>query len=384
MAGARDPLEDMLLTEVDEAAVSDLLGDLESRLGDASAVSFSARKRDAAAAQLSGKARDQAGAVEPQQGRPSAGSSRAPGTGEPPPSSSSAPAVGAGLQAERPTSPAVPSGPGPVTADGFHRAAAPGSVPADEAARSSPSGVQTSAGSVKLPNSTAVSEPASPGTVTPTSQVPQTTACPPLTSPQRNHIPATSMGHNGVDPKGAPTASGAASQVVNHSVPLMPPKMPPPAAAVHPEVGQPPRVQPAVNGLVQPATSPVRTPLPGAPAAIQPQKAALVAGVTRAAAPQLTVRPQQQQQATIQLPPGFTIPPGECTLISGSGVEWISLVSGFSDEDHQISCVHWLLVIVMSFITVSPSVDHPVTVMPKICTYAHADPNLLLFNQVSS
>ncbi|XP_011474025.1 transcription initiation factor TFIID subunit 4 isoform X1 [Oryzias latipes] len=326
MAGARDPLEDMLLTEVDEAAVSDLLGDLESRLGDGSAVSFSARKRDAAAAQLSGKGRDQAGSTEPLQGRPNAGSSRAAGTGEPPPSPFSAPIAGGGLRAERTTSPDAPSGPGPVTgssqpADSFHRAAAPGAVPADEAAQTPPSGLQTLKGSVKLPNSAAVTEPASSGIVTQTSPVPQTTACPPLTTPQRNHIPATSLGHNGVDPKGAPgpAASSSASQVVNHSIPLMQPKVPPPAAAVQPEVSQPPGVKPAVNGLVQPAAAtPARTPLPGGPTSIQQQKPALMAGVTRPVAPQLAVRPQQQQ-ATIQLPSGFTIPPGMVLVRTETG-----------------------------------------------------------------
>ncbi|XP_019729549.1 transcription initiation factor TFIID subunit 4-like [Hippocampus comes] len=71
MAGASDPLEDMLFNEVDEKAVSDLVGSLESQLGEAEGPAYSAGKREgaqAAATHFSGKVREQ----EPQQGHPGA------------------------------------------------------------------------------------------------------------------------------------------------------------------------------------------------------------------------------------------------------------------------------------------------------------------------
>lgn len=177
--------------------------------------------------------------------------------------------------------------------------------------------------------------------------VPQSSAASPAGALQRHPSPVASVAQNGVDPKlvaqGAPSPSASTSQVVNHSNPLMHAKMlvpsqpvsgnsvilasTPPPVAVQSPISQTQTgtstaavtltaagIKPAVNGVAQPAVAVVRP--PGAPVvatSIQQQRPGLVASSTRAAAPQppLAVRPQQQ--TTIQLPPGFTMPPGEWT-----------------------------------------------------------------------
>lgn len=341
MAGASDPLEDMLFTEVDEKAVSDLVGSLESQLGDrkaSPAASYSGGKPDgaprAAAAQFSGKVLedpvDPVRSVEPQQGRPREGLDQDPGatellSGKVLLSSSGSSPVTSGA-----TPPTISPVPGPVTLTTRSSAAAgssPATVTAVDAIRTASPGLQSLNGSVKLVNS--VPAAAAPGTSTVISTVStagstiiasqphftQTTLTSPAVSLQRHPGPV-----NGVDPKGP--------QVVTHSGPLMhtttTTKMlvqsqpvsgssviltgtPPPAA-------QTPMVQtgtstaavtlkPVVNGVGQPSVSVVTTSIQ------QQQRPGLVA--PRAAAPQLAVRPQQQ--TTIQLPPGFSMPPGEQT-----------------------------------------------------------------------
>lgn len=390
MAGASDPLEDMLFNEVDEKAVSDLVGSLESQLGDRKtpAASFSHGKRDgapAAGSQFSGKVRDQVGSLEqPQQGHPKAGLNQEPGANETISgkslSSSTSSVVagaavtgGASLQTVGAPPPTISPVPGPVTlntqpaAASFQRAAvlgpsaAPGAnvVPAAEATNSASAGLQNlngGAGAVKLVNSAAVPPPAGASTVIsavtagsstiiapmasqPTFPVPQSSVA--SVTLQRHPSPVTSVAQNGVDPTdvqlvtpGAPSPSASTSQVINHSNPLMHSKVlvpgqpasgssvilanSPPPVAVQSPINQPPTgtstvVKPAVNGVVQqPAVTVVRP--PGAPVvatSIQQQRPGLVASTTRAAAPQppLAVRPQQQ--TTIQLPPGFSMPAGK-------------------------------------------------------------------------
>ncbi|XP_008291807.1 transcription initiation factor TFIID subunit 4-like isoform X2 [Stegastes partitus] len=81
-----------------------------------------------------------------------------------------------------------------------------------------------------------------------------------------------------------------------------------------------PLAKPAVNGVAQPAVALVRP--PGAPVvatSIQPQRPALVAGAARAAAPQPALAVRPQQQTTIQLPPGFTMPPGMVLVRTEAG-----------------------------------------------------------------
>ncbi|XP_039987956.1 transcription initiation factor TFIID subunit 4-like isoform X2 [Xiphias gladius] len=406
MAGAADPLEDMLFNEVDEKAVSDLVGSLESQLGDRKtpAASYSDGKREAApaaAGQFSGKVRDQVGSVEPQQGHPKAGLTQEPGANEPlsgqtlssSTSSVAAGAVitaGAALQTVGPAPPTASPGPGPVTlttqpaAASFHRAAVLGPsatpsssiVPSAEATRTGSPGLQSlngNGGAVKLVNSPAVPPPAGASTVIstvsaggsaiiasmasqPNFPVPQSSVASTAVALQRHPSPVASVAQNGVDPKGgqlvtqgAPSPSASTSQVMNHSNPLMHTKMlvpsqpvsgnsviltstPPPAAAQSPisqaQTGTSTAavtlaaagVKPAINGVGQPTVAVVRP--PGAPVvatSIQQQRPGLVASSTRAAAPQLPLAVRPQQQTTIQLPPGFTMPPGMVLVRTETG-----------------------------------------------------------------
>lgn len=397
MAGASDPLEDMLFNEVDEKAVSDLVGSLESQLGDrkAPAASYSDGKRDgapAAVSQFSGKVRDQVGSLEqPQQGHPKAGLNQKPVANESLSGktlTSSTSTVGGGaaliggasLQTVGAPPPTISPVPGPVTlntqstAASFHRAAvlcpstAPSTtvVPAAEAIRTASPGLQSlngGAGAVKLVNSAAVPSPTGANTVISTGSAGSSTIIAPMASQpsfpvpqssvasvtlQRHPSPVTSVAQNGVDPKGvqlvvpgAPSPSASSSQVVNQNNPLMHTKMlvpsqpasgssviltntPPPVADQTP-ISQPQTgtsaatvVKPAVNGVGQQPTVAVVRP-PGSPVvatSVQQQRHGLVASSTRAAAPQPSLAVRPQQQTTIQLPPGFTIPPGEQTYPS--------------------------------------------------------------------
>ncbi|XP_075939357.1 transcription initiation factor TFIID subunit 4-like [Anarhichas minor] len=354
MAGASDPLEDMLFTEVDEKAVSDLVGSLESQLGDrkaSPAASYSGGKPDgaprAAADQFSGKVLevpvDPVRSVEPQQGRPREGLDQDSGATELLSGKVLLPSSGSSPVTSGATPPTISPVPGPVTLTTRSSAtvgSSPATVTAVDAIRTASPGLQSLNGSVKLVNS--VPAAAAPGTSTVIStggstiiasqpHFTQTTLTSPAVSLQRHPGPV-----NGVDPKGP--------QVVTHSGPLMhtttttTTKMlvqsqpvsgssviltgtPPPAA-------QTPMVQtgtstaavtlkPVVNGVGQTSVSVVRP--PGAPVVTtsiqQQQRPGLVA--PRAAAPQLAVRPQQQ--TTIQLPPGFSMPPGMVLVRTETG-----------------------------------------------------------------
>ncbi|XP_054631309.1 transcription initiation factor TFIID subunit 4-like [Dunckerocampus dactyliophorus] len=349
MAGASDPLEDMLFNEVDEKAVSDLVGSLESQLGQpkATAASYSAGKRDgaaAAASHFSGKVRDQ----EPQQGHLQAALKLQSSAGELLPSSTSSGGStalvsgGGSVQTfgQAPTSSTVLA-PGIQTlstqpaAASFNRAAEP--------SRTASPGLQSlngNAAAVKLQNSTGVAPPATAGgsLVMAANFHPGSQSTSPATPLQRLPSPTVSIAQNGLDPKGGQLVSPGGpspSPVVNHNKILVPGQPaagnsviltgnPPPALAQSPVMAHSPVTQPqsvagpstaaaklAVNGLGQ-AGLPVVRPA-GAPAiagALQPQRPGLVPGTTRLATPQppLAVRPQQQ--ATIQLPPGFTMPAG--------------------------------------------------------------------------
>uniref|UniRef100_A0A668RP72 TAFH domain-containing protein n=1 Tax=Oreochromis aureus TaxID=47969 RepID=A0A668RP72_OREAU len=337
MAGASDPLEDMLFNEVDEKAVSDLVGSLESQLESQKppAPPFSAGKRDAApsaAGHFSGKVRGAESAEQPQQGHPGAGLTPEPAASEPPsaaplPSSTSAGPAGASLAAVGP----------------FPRAAVPGPSAA-EAVRSSPPGLQSvngGTGATKLVSSPGVpaTAGAGPATSQPGFPVPQPSGGSPSAVLQRLPSPAA---QNGLDPQGGPPAAPA-SQVVNHSSPLMHTKVlvpsqpatgssviltgnPPPVQAPisHPQTGTSTSpsagAKPAVNGVSQPAVAVVRPPGPAVVAtSIPQQRPGLVAATTRVATsqPSLAVRPQQQ--TTIQLPQGFTMPQGMVLVRTETG-----------------------------------------------------------------
>ncbi|CAI5668402.1 unnamed protein product [Oreochromis niloticus] len=320
MAGASDPLEDMLFNEVDEKAVSDLVGSLESQLESQKppAPPFSAGKRDAApsaAGHFSGKVRGAESAEQPQQGHPGAGLTPEPAASEPPsaaplPSSTSAGPAGASLAA----------------------------------VRSSPPGLQSvngGTGATKLVSSPGVpaTAGAGPATSQPGFPVPQPSGGSPSAVLQRLPSPAA---QNGLDPQGGPPAAPA-SQVVNHSSPLMHTKVlvpsqpatgssviltgtPPPVQAPisHPQTGTSTSpsagAKPAVNGVSQPAVAVVRPPVPAVVAtSIPQQRPGLVAATTRVATsqPSLAVRPQQQ--TTIQLPQGFTMPQGMVLVRTETG-----------------------------------------------------------------
>uniref|UniRef100_A0A3Q4BEF2 TAFH domain-containing protein n=1 Tax=Mola mola TaxID=94237 RepID=A0A3Q4BEF2_MOLML len=381
MAGASDPLEDMLFNEVDEKAVSDLVGSLESQLGDrkAPAASYSDAKRDgapAAASQFSGKVRDQVGSLEqPQQGHPKAGLNQEPGADESlscktVTSSTSAvvagPVItgGASLQTVGAPPPTIPPVPGPATLSTQPAAASFNRAVATRTASPGFQSLNGGAGAVKLVNSAAVPPPAGANTVisavsagSPTiiaSMASQSTFPVPQSSVasvtlQRHPSPVTSVApQNGVDLKGvqlvaqgAPSSSASTSQVVNHSHPPSHTKVfpqpvsgssvilanTPPAGAVQPPISQPQtgtsmtaEVKPAVNGVgQQPAVAVVRPPGAAVVAtSIQQQRPGLVGSSTRAAAPQpLAVRPQQQ--TTIQLPPGFHMRPGVVLVRTETG-----------------------------------------------------------------
>uniref|UniRef100_A0AAQ4P9X0 TAFH domain-containing protein n=1 Tax=Gasterosteus aculeatus aculeatus TaxID=481459 RepID=A0AAQ4P9X0_GASAC len=344
MAGASDPLEDMLFNEVDEKAVSDLVGSLESQLGDreAPAASYPAGKPEGASpttGQFSGKVRDLAGPLEqPQQGQPEP---------EPvkvlPSSVTAASVVTAGATAPTTISPL----PGPVTlttrsaAFAFHRAA-PGGGPVVEANRTASPGSLNDA--VKLVNSvpaaTAVSAPGTGSVISAVSTAGSTIIASMAAQPhfpqspgvplQSLPVPVAGVALNQVDAKGA-VPSASAPPVVNHGAPLIQAKLLVPSQPVsgnsviltgtpQPAVTGPGTaavvLKPAVNGVGQltmarPPGTPVMT------TSIQQQRPGLVASSPRAAAPQLAVRPQQQ--TTIQLPPGFSMPPGMVLVRTETG-----------------------------------------------------------------
>ncbi|KAM8861594.1 transcription initiation factor TFIID subunit 4-like isoform 1-T1 [Synchiropus picturatus] len=391
MAGASDPLEDMLFTEVDEAAVSDLVGSLESQLGDRkpTAASYPDGKHGAASAaagHFSGKVRDQVGSVEPQQGHLKTGSNQNPVANEPlsgkpvPVSTSSGGSgaviiPGAGLQTVATAT--LPAGPGPITlstqptAASFPRAAVlpPGAniVPSVDPIRTSSPGLQSlngNAGTVKLVNSPSV--PQQPGSNTvlttagaggstivasmssqPSFPVPQSSVGSPSAALQRH--PSPTVAQNGLDPKGVPlvppSSSTSTSQVLNHNNPLMHTKMlvsnqpvsgssviltssPSAVATLSPAsqssspgaTGVATGVKPVVNGVGQPTVTLVRPPAaPVMATSIQQPRPGLVTATTRAAAPQPTLAVRPQQQTTIQLPPGFTMPPGMVLVRTETG-----------------------------------------------------------------
>ncbi|MEQ2178646.1 hypothetical protein GOODEAATRI_016269, partial [Goodea atripinnis] len=343
MAGAPDPLEDMLSTEVDEKAVSDLVGSLESQLGDRipPAASDPDGKRDVAAAgHLSGKA----GSSEPQQGHQTAGSTREPDANQPlsgqnVPSSVTAGTIrntGTGLQTAG--APSLTALPGPVTlssqpAASFTRAAVLAPSPVEAIRTSSPSlqSLNGNAGASKVEGSPGHPPPSGSMASQPGLPAPQSPAGSPAVTLQGHPSPVISTTQNGLDPKGSTSLSAA--QVLNHNNPLMHTKMlvtstPPPAAAqasiIQTQTGSGTPLtgaKSAINGMAQSGVAVVRPPSApvGAATSIQPQRPGLVTATTRTAAPQTTLAVRPQQQTTIQLPPGFTMPPGMVLVRTETG-----------------------------------------------------------------
>ncbi|XP_077567401.1 transcription initiation factor TFIID subunit 4-like [Stigmatopora nigra] len=348
MAGASDPLEDMLFNQVDEKAVSDLVGSLESQLGEPessaaasgppsaaavaagsgspSAAPAAATTTAAAAAttHFSGKVREQ----EPQQGHSGAALKLQPPATPVLPSSTS----GGGASGSLPFGPAPPSSrlgaPGAPTSSG---------QPAEASGRTASPGSQSFNGAAKLLNSagsTALMAAAPPANLQ--SAVPG------------DGRPAVPAAQNGLEPKaGVPSPSPGKVLAPGNSVVLA--AGTPPPSAVKAAVNGPAQVT-VVPGPVTVGQGPVTvgqgpvtvgqgpvavgqgpvtvgqgpvtvgqgpvtvgpgpvsvgagqvTVRPAGP--VQPPRPAPVVGPR----PPLTLRPQQQ--ATIQLPPGFTMPAG--------------------------------------------------------------------------
>ncbi|XP_041746368.1 transcription initiation factor TFIID subunit 4 isoform X2 [Coregonus clupeaformis] len=411
MAGASDPLEDMLFNEVDEKAVSDLVGSLESQLVSqkTSPATYSDIKREGSTgtgSQFSGKLRDQVGSLEPpQQGHPKAVLNAEPSANQAISNTSITASTssittggiinaGTNLQTHGAASRIIsPAPPGSVTlpaqTTSFNRGTVLGpaetsvvttpnsnlTTTTTTAIRTASPGLQSfngSTGAVKLVNSPAaapqigsggntVISTASAGNsiiVSMASQPPPLPNYPvsqsavagvtPTIALQRHPNPMASASQNGVVSavvtQGAGSPGATTSQVMNRSNTLMHTKMvapnqpvsagqsiilggsPSPVVVNSPispaqSVASPTLtagVKPTVNGVGQPTVTIVRP--PGAPVmttSVQQQRPGLVASPTRTVAPQLVVRPPQQ--TTIQLPPGFTIPPGMVLVRTDTG-----------------------------------------------------------------
>ncbi|XP_039931088.1 transcription initiation factor TFIID subunit 4-like [Hirundo rustica] len=349
-AGASDPLEEMLLfsEEVDEKALSDLVGSLESQLAGGRGPAEAPPPRTSAPSQ------------QPQQGSLAGGSS--PGRqqhGRPAPP----PAPGAGEAAERPGSAggrAPAQGPLPSPSPPAAAAAAAG-----RGASVNSSSVQQSHGAAPgggSPAAPAPPQPAAPAQPVNNHAAASTAAARDAGSPEPGPSPPAADGAPGAaggggTPAGGGGAAGAAEGAAAAPAPRPGEAAPsgegagsravavPPvsghggAAAAQPQPA--PGALPAVTALgasASPAPAPPAPgsapPAPAAPAAPKPAVTAKAGAVLPAApqavsprpalgaaprivAPQLIVRPPPQ--TTIQLPPGFTIPPGMVLVRTDAG-----------------------------------------------------------------
>ncbi|XP_065589230.1 transcription initiation factor TFIID subunit 4-like [Cyrtonyx montezumae] len=351
-AGASDPLEEMLLfsEEVDEKAVSDLVGSLESQLAGGRGSAEVPQPRTSAPSQQQQPQQQQrqgslAGGSSPvrqQQGRPAAppatGAEEA-AAGRPGAAESRAPALGP-----------LPSPSPPAAAAAVAAAAAGRGVSVNS------SSVQQSHGAALLGGSPAAPAPPQPAAPPPAPPVnnhvaagtaardagsPSPGRSPPAAEPPPRNEAAEGSGAEGADaadpaplpgeatPNGESAGSRAAAAVPPVSDRQSPagreggaaqpkPAHPPPAvnalsnsaspalAATPPGPGS--AAKPA--GVVKPGNA-----LPAASQALSPRPA--LGAAPRLVAPQLIVRPPQQ--TTIQLPPGFTIPPGMVLVRTDAG-----------------------------------------------------------------
>ncbi|MBN3316645.1 TAF4 factor, partial [Atractosteus spatula] len=432
MAGASDPLEDMLFSEVDEKAVSDLVGSLESQLAGQS--NPAAPHTETRSAGVTGAANHHLGRMLPaqvdtileqqqqQQGQHKAGVNQEPnckalssgktvipsslssippfeeasitsGTGVNA-SSSGLPSHGAsnittvsapgaataadplknhltstirtapagiqslngngGVAVNSPVNPAAPAGvgfpaapagavtlvnnvvnsavPSPTGAANSSLAGAPcASAPAFSAAQPGgpPDGSGTLTIALQRPPSHIAASVAQNGNGAPAPALVQQVA---RTGPPAAAVAQLANHRKGADGSDPPADSPAPSKIILPTQPCVVNSLVnpvgSPAPAVNPPASQPPSsaassapaasspaplaaaaAKPAVNittvGVVRPGTP---SPSAGMPASTQPQPLRPGVGATqRIVAPQLIVRPPQQ--TTIQLPPGFTIPP---------------------------------------------------------------------------
>lgn len=382
-AGASDPLEEMLLfsEEVDEKAVSDLVGSLESQLAGGRGSAEAPQPRTSAPSQQqqpqqqqhqgslaggSSPVRQQQGhpapppapGVEEAAGCPGAAESRAPAQGPlpspSPPAAAAAAAAAAGrgvsvnsssvqqshgpaLLSSGGSSPAAPAPPQPAAPPPAGAPAQPvnnhvaagaavrdagspspgGSPPAADSAppqraeaaagNETPAGGTGPAGAAEGAAATTAPLPGEaapngegaggrPAAAPPVSSHGRADAATAQTKPAPGPLPAVNALSNSASP--APTAAAPPGQGSGaNCAPAAPGAAPKPAVT-------------AAGVAKAGAALPVA---PAAPQALSPRPA--MGAAPRIVAPQLIVRPPQQpaiQQTTIQLPPGFTIPPGKC------------------------------------------------------------------------
>lgn len=362
MAGVPDPLEDVLYSAVDEKAVSDLVGSLESQLGSQNKAESDGRRAGVAQAGSTtggggGSKLVKAQAVEagsvPEQQREN-GAQRAPGINN----SLPVPIGTVGIMSSTRMQPNVtivpkPVAPGHATSPNCpsDAAVAAASLTGDALSNTNHLGASTRAGE----NGSGATQPANPpltglqtsvngagmgttsnGTNSPfptvqSNHVLSQPACPPPVATLALHRPPPSapiqtapMPSNPglIRPISTPQTSQIKTIVPNQlagpsvtvRAPLLSPvaphmptsasgtSLPVASLASTPTVLVKPEAGQAA-GILRPAT-----PVP-APGIVRPGVA--VAPAPRAVAPQVTVR--AQQPTTIQLPPGFTIPQGKWT-----------------------------------------------------------------------
>ncbi|XP_077050764.1 transcription initiation factor TFIID subunit 4 isoform X2 [Siphateles boraxobius] len=308
MAGASDPLEDMLFSEVDEKAVSDLVGSLESQLGgqrDAprappeNARPGSARQQQQ---QAGGRAHVDSPS-EPQQQTQQQNARKAARNPDSDPKDASMDKHAKALEKESPL-----KSHGSIIIITTAAASDGGSAPAPGNKGESPRDTRKKHPNARARRASAshslngaASASASPSTSSPTITVasnPQTAIALDRGTPTialhrlpRHIIASIAQNGNGTSVSALVQQGariGAAGAQVNHTkAPGNNAKAasPPAAPAATP-------VKPAVSVSAAPGVRPAQTP-----------------AQQRLVTPQLIVRPPQQQ-TTIQLPPGFTIPPG--------------------------------------------------------------------------
>ncbi|XP_067275218.1 transcription initiation factor TFIID subunit 4 isoform X2 [Pseudorasbora parva] len=315
MAGASDPLEDMLFSEVDEKAVSDLVGSLESQLGGQSDPTRvqpeNARPGGARQQQAGGRAQLPAhvdSPSEPQQQAQQQQQQNARKAARNPDSDPKDASMDKHAKALEKDSPLKSHGSIIIitTAAASDGASAPapgnkGESPRDTRKKHPNARARRTSASHSLNGAAS----ASPSTSSPTFTVPSNpqaialdrgTPTIALHRLPRHIIASIAQNGNGTSVSALVQQGariGAAGAQVNHSKApgnnaKAPPTSSPPAAATTTPV------KPAVSVSAAPVIRPTQTQPPAQ---------------QRVVTPQLIVRPPQQQ-TTIQLPPGFTIPPG--------------------------------------------------------------------------
>uniref|UniRef100_A0A8C2PWD8 Si:dkey-219c3.2 n=1 Tax=Cyprinus carpio TaxID=7962 RepID=A0A8C2PWD8_CYPCA len=390
MAGVPDPLEDMLYSEVDEKAVSDLVGSLESQLGGQNKAVGSQgdtrRPSNALNPHLGKLLPAQVGTTLEQQRQPERnqegnsqenGPDRIPASGSVP-STSNLPSTSANLvtaanrvqyHSSNPSTCSSDAAPTDSHPNTNHIASAVRTVPAriqpvngssgtlnSSVIASAPasvngidigSGVGNSKSNMSAPASTNTAfVSAQPNSTLPHANVSLESPANPTIALHRPPNTITSVVHNGGDPKvsGLPvqgaglvptsvafTNTEPKSDLQNQIKAIVPNKLPGTPVGLRPStptqiivssspvvtslpVASTPSVlaKPATTALVGQPTTLLRpgTPIQGTATAVPPQRPG-------APTTQLIVRPQQQ--TTIQLPPGFTIPPGMVLVRTEAG-----------------------------------------------------------------